>query len=70
VLHDGLTHIGQRFYRDYLLETIDHANVAAFSIAHPRLSLGPGQRLLAKGGYLVRLAAPESSADRAVWMVP
>lgn len=70
VLHDGLTHIGQRFYRDYFLETIDHANVAAFSIVHPRLSLGPGQRLLAKGGYLVRLAAPAGTKDRAVWIVP
>lgn len=70
VLGGALMHIKRRFYRDYLMDTIDHAQrMAAFTAVYPRLSFGPGQRYLAKGAFLVPLDSPVA-ADAARWIVP
>jgi len=66
LLTGGLAHIRQNFYRDYLLDVLDHRdNMAVYSGNYPRLSFGPGQRFLAKGAYVVDLG---SGASR--WIVP
>jgi len=66
LLTGSLTHIRQHFYRDYLLDKIDHRdNMAAYSGNYPRLSFGPEQHFLAKGAYIINLADGSSR-----WIVP
>ena len=56
VAGDALMHLNDEFYRDYFLELVDHVGSnAAVSAFHSRLSSGPGQRVLSRGCYLVRL---------------
>lgn len=41
------------------------------SRAYPRPGLGPGQRFMAKGGYIVRYTGrSEPGAGEAVWLAP
>lgn len=66
LLTGSLKHMRQNFYRDYLLDTLDHRdNMAIYSGNYPRLSFGPEQRFLAKGAYLVEL-----KTNTAQWKVP
>lgn len=70
VMSEGLMHIQRYFYRDYLLDALDHAeNMGIYSIFYPRLSFGPGQRYLAKGSYIVALAQ-DGSVIQHTWIVP
>jgi len=63
---DGAKHLGIYPYRDYLLDLLDHSpGLAAFLPGYPRGELGPGQRFLAKGGYVIDLAGGDPS-----WIVP
>jgi ABC-type branched-subunit amino acid transport system substrate-binding protein len=65
-LHAGLTHIKQNFYREYLLDVLDHGdNMASYSGSYPRLSFGPEQRFLAKGAYIIDL-----NTENATWVIP
>lgn len=69
----GLAHIKRNFFRDYLIDTIDHAEaMAPYSVYHPRLSFGPGQRVLSKGCYVAPLGGgPEGILEpQAAWIVP
>jgi len=69
----GLAHIKRNFFRDYLIDTMDHAEaMAPYSVHHPRLSFGPGQRILSKGCYVVPLGSgPEGILEpQAAWIVP
>ena len=53
VMGEAINHIKRYFYRDYLMDTIDHAEgMAIFSAYYPRLSFGLRQRYLAKGCYI------------------
>jgi hypothetical protein len=73
ILGEGMMHITKDyFFRDYLLEFVDHLDAAArFSIAYPSPSFGPGQRYLSKGAYIVDLALDDAQAERAAeWIVP
>lgn len=66
ILNAGLKHIKRYFYRDYLLDLIDHGDrMARYSGVYPRLSFGPEQRFLAKGAYLIDL-----DSDLSSWIVP
>jgi hypothetical protein len=69
---DALRHIGRHFFRDYLLDVLDHAQgLTAYVPYYPAPSGGPGQRFVAKGGYLVPLGGdgrPDTAA--AVWRLP
>jgi hypothetical protein len=70
---DGLGHIKRYFYRDYFLDSLEHADrMAVYSAFYPRLSFGPGQRYLAKGCYVIPLEGDGEQAlsDRASWIVP
>jgi hypothetical protein len=73
LLSARLDDMHENLYRDYLLETAEgildmHVTTAMYR----SLSLGPGQRLASKGGYLARFADPTSSALVADgdWIVP
>lgn len=68
MLAEGLKHIRQYYYREYFIETLEHAErMTTFSAFYPRLSIGPGQRYLAKGAYLVSLEERDTSPR---WIVP
>lgn len=69
MLGEGLMHIKRHFYRDYLLDALDHGNAKSiFSINYPRLSYGPGQRYLAKGAFLLKNTTDNKIT--ATWIVP
>lgn len=72
VFHSGIKHIKRNFYRDYLLDALDHSSrLGPYASNYPRLSFGPNQRFLAKGAYLVELlAGNKSGAPAAEWIVP
>lgn len=73
VLGEAITHIKRYFYRDYLMDTIDHAEgMAIFSAYYPRLSFGPGQRYLAKGCYILELTSQNDEViiNNSTWIVP
>lgn len=66
LLNSGFTHIKRYFYRDYLLDLLDHGDrMGQYSGNYPRLSFGPEQRFLAKGAYLINL-----KTMKAKWVVP
>jgi len=73
ILGEGFMHIKRHFYRDYLLDALDHGNAKSiYSVNYPRLSYGPGQRYLAKGAYIIEYteAGLEKTPARATWIVP
>lgn len=73
VAGDALVHIRGYFFRDYFIERIEHSidNVPYTSV-YPRISLAPGQRFAAKGGYLGQFTADARGELRAVsdWLTP
>jgi cytochrome c len=68
LLNEGVMHVNKNFYRDYMLEVMDHfSGFESFSSLYPRLSFGPGQRYLSKGCHLVRLDGSDSAPE---WHLP
>ena len=62
VLKTGLNHIVDQFYRDFLLETIEHeAQNSLNPGTYTHLSLGPGQRFASGTGAIVRLGDAKPS---------
>lgn len=72
VFHSGIKHIKRHFYRDYLLDALDHSSrLGPYASNYPRLSFGPKQRFLAKGAYLIDVGATlEEGTSSAEWLVP
>jgi hypothetical protein len=73
MLQFGLDQILDDFFRDYLVEVIEHeAESHLDNGTHPSLALGPGQRFASKGAYIVKLDAAAQDGFRAVsgWIVP
>lgn len=70
--NEALMHMGRHFFRDYLLDRLDHAQgLGAYLPLYPSPSTGPGQRFLSKGGYVVPLTSGnEPDQAGAVWIVP
>lgn len=67
-LSEGIMHLHKYLVRDYLLEVIDHlSGFEQFSASWPRLSFGPGQRVLSRGCWMVPLGAPARAPE---WVVP
>ncbi len=73
VAGDALTHIRSYFFRDYLIERIEHTvdNVPYTSV-YPRISMAPEQRFAAKGGYITQFASNAGAKLEAVtdWVIP
>jgi hypothetical protein len=73
VAAEGLMQIRRLFYRDYFVDSLEHAEgITALSALYPRLSFGPGQRYLAKGSYVLELGNARDGAliRGSSWLVP
>jgi hypothetical protein len=70
-LRHALKHMGRFFVRDYVLDTLDHAqNLVAYLPFYPRATLGPGQRFLSKGGYVLPITDGRLETAEAKWILP
>lgn len=70
---DAFGQLTENFYRDYLIERIEHmTGLALTPTVFPRLTLGPGQRFASKGAYVMRLNGPTSQdlVPTSEWLVP
>lgn len=72
VLGMGLADIQSNFSREYLLESLEHAlDGTQLTSLFPRTILGPDQRLLSRGAYVVDLTKlEEGEFANAVWIQP
>jgi hypothetical protein len=71
VLKDAIAHVGRFFIRDFVLDTLDHAqSIAAYLPFYPRPTLGPGQRFVNKGGYVLPIIDGEPVTQDAAWILP
>jgi hypothetical protein len=63
--------MGRFFVRDYVLDMLDHAQgLAAYLAIYPRPTLGPGQRFLSKGGYILPVVDGQPDTRGATWILP
>ncbi len=73
VTGDAVSHLGENFSRDYLIERIEQMTGTSLSPSiYPHLSLGPGQRFASRGGYIVRFPQQTAGAPVPVsdWLIP
>lgn len=73
VVSDVLGHIMDSFSRDYFVERVEHTvGQTPLGSVHQTVSLGPGQRVAAKGGTIVQVIDRDPKSLRAVspWIVP
>ena len=73
VTGDAISHLGDNFSRDYLIERIEQMTQSSLSPSiYPHLSLGPGQRFASKGGYVIRFSPAANSTPLAIseWLIP
>jgi len=71
VLNDAVKHMGRFFVRDYLLDMLDHSQaLVAYLPFYPRPTIGPGQRFLSKGGYILPVVNGTIQSDDAQWILP
>ncbi len=73
LLQYGLQHALEDFYRDYLIELIEHeAENELNPGTHPSLALGPGQRFASKGAFLAEVDPSQKRGYRTIsgWIVP
>ena len=70
-LKHALKHMGRFFVREYVLDMLDHAqNLVAYLPFYPRATLGPGQRFLSKGGYVLPITDGRLETADAEWILP
>ena len=73
VTGDAVSHLGDNFSRDYLIERIEQMTQSSLSPSiYPHLSLGPGQRFASKGGYVIRFPPGTDGTPLAIseWLIP
>jgi hypothetical protein len=73
ILAESVGALWGNFVRDYLLETYENMlSFRTLNAHYPHLSLGPGQRLASKGGYIVRFSDATGTAvvHDGEWIVP
>ena len=70
-LKDAMAHIGRFFIREFLLDTLDHAqSIVAYLPHYPRPTLGPQQRFVNKGGYILPIVKGQIDTKEADWILP
>jgi cytochrome c553 len=70
-MKDAIAHLGRFFIREYVLDMLDHAqSLVAYLAFHARPTLGPGQRFLNKGGYMLPIANGQVITQEATWILP
>jgi mono/diheme cytochrome c family protein len=71
VVKDAVKHIGRFFIREFMLDMLDHAqSLVAYLPYYPRPTLGPGQRFVNKGGYVLPIVDGQLHTDDAAWILP
>ena len=71
VVKDAVKHIGRFFIREFMLDMLDHAqSIVAYLPYYPRPTLGPGQRFVNKGGYVLAIVDGQLVSADATWIVP
>jgi hypothetical protein len=66
-----VTHLDRFFVRDRILDMLDHAQgLVAYVPVHPRPTLGPKQRFLTKGGYVLPVTDGQIDPASAAWILP
>jgi hypothetical protein len=73
VTGDAVSHLGDNFSRDYLIERIEQMTQSSLSPSiYPHLSLGPEQRFASKGGYVIRFPTGADGTPLAIseWLIP
>jgi hypothetical protein len=69
--NDALKHVRRYRLRDYMLDSLDHAQgLGVYVPLHARATLGPGQRFLTKGGYLLALVDGHADTSNPTWILP
>ncbi len=69
--NDALKHMRRYRVRDYLLDMLDHAQGLTVYLAfYPQPTMGPGQRFLTKGGYVLPILNGQPDSTSAVWIRP
>ena len=69
--NDALNHVRRYLLRDYALDSLDHAQgLAVYVPIHPRPTLGPRQRFLTKGGYVLPIVDGHPVTKDAAWILP
>jgi hypothetical protein len=69
--NDALNHVRRYLLRDYALDSLDHAQgLAVYVPIHPRPTLGPKQRFLTKGGYVLPVVDGHPVTTDAAWILP
>ena len=73
VTGEAMANMADNYSREYLIETLEHMlDGSGNSTIYPVITLGTGQRFLAKGAHVVHLA-PESGGSRQIsenWIQP
>lgn len=71
VLGDTLKHMGRFYIRDYMLDMLEHAQgLMQWVPYHPRTTIGPKQRFLSKGGYVLPIRDSGIETENAEWILP
>lgn len=74
MLGGGIKHIRNNFSRDYFIERLEHMiDNSAFHSVYKRFSLGPGQRYVSKGGYIigpVKDILETNNSNNTEWIIP
>mgnify|MGYP001823472660 CR=1 FL=1 len=70
-LKHAVKHVGRFFVRDYVLDVLDHSqNLVAYLPFYGRPTMGPGQRFLSKGGYVLPMVDGQAQTAQAEWILP
>jgi hypothetical protein len=71
VLGDAVKHIRGYFYRDYVIEKIEHMiDDLPYTTIFPRLSMAPDQRFASRGFYLAKADGKGGITNISEWMAP
>jgi cytochrome c553 len=71
VLSEAIGHAFGDLVPDYIIEQIENmVSLKLIDGFYPRLGLAPGQRFASKGGYIVKLTAPDAVVADSDWVVP
>jgi len=71
VLNDAMKHLGRFFVRGFALDMLDHTQgLMAYLPIYPRPTIGPGQRFLSKGGYILPVVDGQIDTADAAWILP
>ncbi|MCG7988673.1 MAG: hypothetical protein JAZ20_04850 [Candidatus Thiodiazotropha weberae] len=71
VLGDAVKHIRGYFYRDYMIEKIEHMiDDLPYTSIFPRLSMAPDQRFASRGFYVAKTDGKGGIVNLTGWIVP